>query len=536
MEATQEKKPFKLNIKRTMLIGFAFFDILLLWQVYDSWCPTFLSELFVKMSNSAYEGWREAAADLSNQAREALKAENWALADSLAGEAQALIKKCNAAVEDQQYLVGIMMAIDNIAALILLPIFGTISDKTKSPIGKRMPYILVGTFVCAVAFPFIPVLFYLNNLAGVIALMFIIVIFAMMYRNPAVALMPDITPKPLRSKANGIINIMGYIGGACATVIGIPFALSQFLGSSNWHLSKELINPNNAKLLENDPLILKSHTWAHGNIWAIEVPFLVGSVLMLVSAIVLFFKIKENKLAVEMKDEMERGELEAEVVDQVSEDKPMTKANRIMLILILAAEFFWFMADNGIATFMGNYTVYYLGAETSSNMVNTIIGGVGSVIGFAIGGIIASKIGRKFTVVGGLALTLLSYVLWGILTFAIAPNGSFPFWIFIVWFIKGFGMSLVHVNSFPMVVELCPNSKIGKFTGLYYAASMAAQTITPIALGGLLLHPDFSWQFLPVYAIACTVASLVVFLFIKNVKSVKTKFSKGLDAIGEADD
>ena len=137
------------------------------------------------------------------------------------------IKQCNAIIEDQQYLVGIMMAIDNIAALILLPIFGSISDKTKSPIGKRMPYILVGTFVCAVAFPFIPVMFYANNLAGVIALMAIVVIFAMMYRNPAVALMPDITPKPLRSKANGIINIMGYIGGACATLIGIPFVLSQ---------------------------------------------------------------------------------------------------------------------------------------------------------------------------------------------------------------------------------------------------------------------------------------------------------------------
>ena len=237
-----------------------------------------------------------------------------------------------------------------------------------------------------------------------------------------------------------------------------------------------------------------------------------------------------------MKDEMECGELEAEVVDKVTEDAPMTKANRIMLILILIAEFFWFMADNGIATFMGNYTVYYLGAETSSYMINTIVGGVGSVVGFAIGGIIASKIGRKFTVVGGLALTLLGYSLWAILTFAIAPNGSFPFWIFIVWFIKGFGMSLVHVNSFPMVVELCPNSKIGKFTGLYYAASMAAQTITPIALGTLLLHPDFSWQFLPIYAIVCCVASLVVFLFIKNVKSIKTKFSKGLDAIGEAED
>ena len=274
--------------------------------------------------------------------------------------------------------------------------------------------------------------------------------------------------------------------------------------------------------------------------WAIEAPFLIGSVLMLVSAIVLFFTIKENKLHEEMKDEMARGELEAEVVDKVSENKPMTKANRIMLILILAAEFFWFMADNGIATFMGNYTVYFLGAETSSNMVNTIVGGIGSVIGFAIGGIIASKIGRKYTVISGLGLTVLGYVLWGILTFAtlssIEGSGTFPFWIYIIWFIKGFGMSLVHVNSFPMVVELCPNSKIGKFTGLYYAASMAAQTITPIALGTLLLHPDFSWQFLPIYAIVCTVASLVIFFFIKNVKTTKTKFSSGLDAIGEADD
>lgn len=536
MEATQEKKPFKLNIKRTMLIGFAFFGILLLWQVYDSWCPTFLSELFTKMSNADYEGWRAAASALSDQARAALAAGDFAGAELLGAKAQEYIKMCNSAVENQQYLVGIMMAIDNVAALILLPIFGTLSDKTKTPIGKRMPYILVGTFVCAVAFPFIPVLFHASNLAGVIALMAVVVCFAMMYRNPAVALMPDITPKPLRSKANGIINIMGYIGGAFATVVGIGFVLSQYLGSANHHLSKELINAADASKLVSDPLILKAHTWAYGNIWAIEVPFLIGSVLMLVSAIVLFFTIKENKLAEEMKDEMARGELEAEVVDQVKEDAPMTKANRAMLILILAAEFFWFMADNGIATFMGNYTVYYLGAETSSNMINTIVGGVGSVIGFAIGGMIASKIGRKYTVISGLGLTLLGYVLWGILTFAIAPNGTFPFWIFIVWAIKGFGMSLVHVNSFPMVVELCPNSKIGKFTGLYYAASMAAQTITPIALGSLLLAPHFSWQFLPVYAIACTVASLVIFFFIKNVKSVKTGFSKGLDAIGEAED
>ncbi len=528
MESSASAKPFKLNIKRTMLIGFAFFGILLLWQVYDSWCPTFLSELFAKMANANFETWRTQAYDLSELARKALEAKNYTLAESLAAQSDALIRQCNEVVEKQQYLVGIMMAIDNIAALILLPIFGMISDKTKSPIGKRMPYILIGTFVCAVAFPFVPVLFHANNLAGVIALMAIVVLFAMMYRNPAVALMPDITPKPLRSKANGIINIMGYIGGAFATVVGIFFVLSQYLGSA----TQNLAYVNGTEKVVTKLLMLKAHTWAYGNIWAIEAPFLIGSVLMLISAIVLFIKIRENAIIEEMKDEMARGELEAEVVDKVSEDKPMSKANKIMLILILAAEFFWFMADNGIGTFMGNYTVYYLGADSSRNMINTIVGGVGSVIGFAVGGIIASKIGRKWTLTGGLGLTALAYSVWLVLTFtAIKQGDGFPAWIYAIWFVKGFGMSLVHVNSFPMVVELCPNSKIGRFTGLYYAASMAAQTITPIALGTLLLHPDFSWQFLPVYALACVGVSVVVFIFVKNVKSRKTTFKKGLEAL-----
>lgn len=508
MEATS--KPLKLNVKRTMLIGFAFFGILLLWQVYDSWCPTFLSELFAKALNPNYEALRQITAANGYSAQEVNDA----------------IKQCNSIIEDQQYLVGIMMAIDNLAALILLPIFGMLSDKTHTKIGKRMPYILVGTFVCAVAFPFIPILFHFNNIGGVIAMMAIVVLFAMMYRNPAVALMPDITPKPLRSKANGIINIMGYIGGAFATVVGIFFVLSQYLGTAT------------VKDEATGLIGYKAATWARGNVWAIEAPFLIASVLMLVSAVVLFITIKENKVAEEVKDEMARGELEAEVVDQVSEDKPMSKANKAMLIFILAAEFFWFMADNGIGTFMGNYTVYYLGAESSSNMINTILGGVGSVAGFAIGGIIASKIGRKYTLVGGLGLTGIAYALWLILTFTAikAGSGNFPWWIYAIWFVKGFGMSLVHVNSFPMVVELCPNSKIGQFTGYYYAASMAAQTITPVALGSLLLLPHFSWEFLPVYALVCVGASLIIFMFVKNVKNKKTNFSKGLDALGEADD
>lgn len=465
LSPTVEAKPFKLNYKRIFLIGFAFFGILLLWQVYDSWCPTFLSEQFMN------------ALGITD-------------------------------VNEVQYLVGIIMALDNLAALILLPIFGSLSDKTKSPLGKRMPYILVGTFVCAVAFPFIPLFFHYNNIIGMIIMMLIVVVFAMMYRNPAVALMPDMTPKPLRSKANAIINIMGYIGGFFATLVGMIFVLSEYLkiGSDKYH-----------------------------NLWTIELPFIIASVLMLISAIVLFCTIKENKIAEEMKDELKRGEEFSEAAEKVEDEGPMSAANKRMLFLILIAEFFWFMADNGIGTFMGNYTYYYFKASTRINSINTIVGGVGSIIGFVLGGLVASKIGRKWTVTSGLTLSGLSYLVWVILSYTIfkdaAGSGTFPLPIFFIWFVKGLGMSLVHVNSFPMVVELCPSKDIGKFTGYYYASSMAAQTITPIALGALLLIPNNSFSFLPVYASICLAASLAVFLFIKNVKTKKTQIKRGLEAL-----
>lgn len=475
-----DNQPLKLNYKRTFLIGFAFFGILLLWQVYDSWTPTFLTELFKEAMGAKTE-------------------------------------------EEVQYLVGIIMAMDNLAALIMLPVFGKLSDKTHTKIGKRMPYILVGTFTCAIAFPFIPVLFHYHSLVGTIVMMLIVVFFAMMYRNPAVALMPDITPKPLRSKANGIINIMGYLGGACATLVGLVFVLSEYLGGSS----------------SNNDL------WAtsQANIWIIESPFLIASILMIISALVLFFTIDENKLEKQLEPEMKRGEEEAEVEGKIAdENQTMSKANKTMLLLILVAEFFWFMADNGISTFMGNYTQYHLMAKSSGNMINTIVGGAGSVIGFGVGGFIASKIGRKWTVSSGLIATITAYVVWTILTYVIPVTepaagqyNAFPIYIYFIWFIKGVGMSFVHANSLPMVLELCSAKKVGAFTGYYYASSMAAQTITPCLLGLLLLIPGFDFSILPVYALICAATSLAIFMFVKNIKTSKTKIKTGIEAIGGDD-
>ena len=468
----------KLNYRRTFLIGFAFFGILLLWQVYDSWCPTFLTDIFAR---------------------------------SIYAMSSAELKASDPAkILNVQWIVGIIMACDNLAALILLPIFGNLSDKTKTPIGKRMPFILVGTFVSAVAFPFIPVFFHHNNIIGMVAMMAIVLLFMMMYRNPAVALMPDITPKPLRAKANGIINIMGYFGGAFATVLGLVFVLSKYI---------------------NAPI-------AERNIWVIELPFIVASVLMIISALVLFKTIRENELAEQLKDEMELGEQLAAVETPIDDDKPMSKANKRMLLAILGAEFLWFMSDNALGTYIGNYVIYHLQSASSATMILTILGGLASVIGFAIAGSIADKIGRKWTISCGLMITFVGLV---IMCF-VAPTGkvaasathgefTFPALLYAVWALKGFGMALVHNCSFPMVVELCSSKKIGKFTGYYYAASMSAQTVTPVLLG-LVLNMTLAWRALPVYACILTALSCAVFTaLVKNIKAKKIENVKGIEAI-----
>ena len=470
----------KLNVKRTCRLGFAFFGILLLWQVYDSWCPTFLTDLF------AHRMYGLTSAELKASAPENIL--------------------------NVQWLVGIIMACDNLAALILLPIFGRISDRTHTRIGKRMPFILVGTFVAAFAFPFIPLFFHRNNTTGMIIMMGVVLMFMMMYRNPAVSLMPDITPKPLRARANGIINIMGYLGGGAATILGVFLKLSDYIN----------VTDRSTKL------------------WIIEIPFVVASLLMVVSALVLFFTIKENKIAEEIKDEMAEGERLAAIADPVTDEGPMSPANKRMLLAILGAEFLWFMSDNAIGTYIGNYVIYYLNASSGATMILTLGGGLASAVGFMIAGGIAEKIGRKWTVCSGLLLSFLALLIMIFVSptgKVVGANGeySFPVILYVVWALKGFGMALVHNCSFPMVVELCTAKKVGRFTGYYYAASMSAQTVTPVLLG-LIFMKSGAWGALPVYSSVLVALSALVFIvLVQNIKAKKVANVTGLEALGEED-
>ena len=231
---------------------------------------------------------------------------------------------------------------------------------------------------------------------------------------------------------------------------------------------------------------------------------------------------------------VEEGERLSMTAEKVDDDKPMAKANKVMLGLILGAEVCWFMADNAVNTFFSLFVQYYLNCSTSSSSLLTILGGVFSVLGFWFGGVIADRIGRKWTISIGLGLYIAGAIL---MCFAWPTEGAdgayvLPWILYLVFPIKGFGIALVNTCSFPMVVELCSSKKVGKFTSYYYAASMGAQAVTSIALGGLL-YLTKSYSTLPIYATCFMAAAFLIFLFVRNIKAKVVRTKRGLEALDQ---
>ncbi|MCQ2087191.1 MAG: MFS transporter [Bacilli bacterium] len=454
-----ETKPLKLNTKRTIIIGFAFFGILMLWQVYNTYCPLFLTDI--------------------------------------------LVNKYGGKDTDYQYIVGVMMALDNLFALFMLPLFGALSDKTNTKFGKRMPYIVIGTILSAIVFPLIAVMYTIGSLVGVIVMMCLTLIFMQMYRNPAVALMPDITPKPLRSKANAFINVVGYVGAILGGAIAMVIPFKSYKG-----------NPG-----------------------GLLIPFIVSCVAMIVTIVILFLKVKENQIHVEMADDMKRGEEESELEEKIVVDAPLTKKNKISLIIIIVAVFLWFASFNSVETFWSSYGQNHL--NISNYSLFTIVLTVASLAAFIPAAIVADKIGRKWTIVIGLGLVIIALMLISFVTKSpdtflkdgVVYNKT-PFALYPFFAICGVGWAFINCCSYPMVVELAHGKNVGKYTGLYYAASMAAQTLTPIA-AGLLVYKQGAWDILFVYATCVMAAALIVFIFVNNVKTKAVKIKKGFEAFDQ---
>lgn len=450
-----EEKKLKLNYKRTFIIGLTFFTILMLWQMYNYYCPLFLARLL----KSTY------------------------------GD------------KDYNYLIGIIMAMDNVLALFLLPLFGNLSDKTHSKYGRRMPFIVVGTIVSMILFPLIPLFFAKNSLVGVIVTMGLVLIFMQMFRNPAVSLMPDVTPKPLRATANGIINFVGYIGAIFAGAIQM---ISLFKMPN---IETEIPNP-----------------------YLFIIPFAFTSILMLVSLIILIVKIKENKVLEEMKLDMEVGEQLAETEAASKPDHKLTKQDKTNLVLLIASIFLWYMGFNAVETFWSTYGIEVMNKGSVS--IATVALTVASLITFIPAGKLVSKIGRKWSIVLGLGLMIIS--LGGcFICSQISLKTNLVIYI-LLFVISGVGWAFINISSYPMVVEMSDKNSVGKYTGLYYTSSMLAQSITPICVGFLMDALGYESMF--AYATGFMILALIVFVFIKSTHKPLDDNKSGFENFDIGDD
>lgn len=432
------KKELKLNYARTFYIGFAFFAILLIWQLYNHYSPLYLDALL--------------KAKLTNE-------------------------------DHRWYIIGIIMAMDNLFALFMLPLFGYLSDKTRTKYGKRIPYIVIGMILSILVFPLISVSYLLSSLWGVILAMGAVLIIMNIYRSPAVALMPDVTPKPLRSKANGIINLVGYLGAILGGGISMIFKFTD----------------------QNINYI---------------VPSLIGSALMFIALVILIFKINENKILEETALDMQIGEELSETTEKIEENKPLSKADKRNLIILLVATFLWFASFNAVETFLSVYSKNVFG-DSSVAGTAVIILTFSSIIIFIPAGILSTKIGRKNTVIIGLLTIILAVV---ILIF----QTKFNIIAIIAFALAGIGWASINVNSYPMLVEMTHQANIGRYTGLYYTSSMAAQSLTPIVAGAVMTFfsgPEPLFK----YSTIVMVLALLVFIFFKTPKK-QLQAKKGLEA------
>lgn len=515
----------KLNYKRIILVGFAFFLIRAFWQAYDNTIPMILTNKF---------GMSQA----------------WS---------------------------GAIMALDNVLALFMLPLFGAISDKHHSKWGRRTPFIVVGTLIAAVmliALSFVDnaQLHHISDVAAIddpaaletiydreadetlltpggqkfvlsrqftkeeftqirsqitvdgaavtnpdytnyvmparqacawdatakspvtlvffIALLLVILVSMSVFRSPAVALMPDVTLKPLRSKANAVINLMGSAGGILVLVLGMVFATSAVRNSLMSYIGY----------------------------------FAVIAAIMLAALVVFMLTVRENEWAAEMQQQSVELGLEDKEEAATGERKLSVDEVKSLIFLLLSIVL-WFFGYNAVTS---KYSVYASNILHKDYNLTLIIAQAAAIISYLPVGFIASKVGRKKTILAGVVMLTAAF------TTASFMSAESPTMLMNAMFaLAGIAWATINVNSFPMVVEMCSGGNVGKYTGFYYTASMAAQVATPM-LSGLLMDRMGMHVLFP-YAAVFTALAFVTMLFVRHGDS-KPEVKRGLEALDEMED
>ena len=433
----------KLDTKRTVLVGFAFLSICAFWQMYDNLVPLILTNTF----------------------------------------------------HLNETISGAIMAADNVMALFLLPLFGGLSDKCTFRLGRRRPFILFGTLAAICLMLLLPLFadsYHAAPGGGKVAL-FICVLGLLLvamgtYRSPAVALMPDITPKPLRSKANAIINLMGAVGGILYLLI------TTFL----YHVKSETY-------VSFFPLFA-----------------IVAGIMAAALAVVMFF-VNEPEL-VKKQQEYDRKHPEDDLTEHTAQGDTLPADVKKSLTFLLVSISLWFVGYNGVSTWFSVYAENIWGMSLGqANTCLTIATG-GAILSYIPIGTVASRIGRRKTIRFGALLLSGSFLAAFLLTMAL--EGFSPV-LYVLFLLVGLAWASINVNSLPMVVEMCKGSEVGKFTGLYYTFSMSAQIITPIVAGWLLRN--VSYRALFPYAAVFVFASFLTMGFVRHGDN-KVPAKKGLEA------
>ena len=427
----------KLNYKRTILVGFAFFLISAFWQAYDTIVPLILTNKF----------------------------------------------------NMEQTYSGVIMSLDNIFAVILLPIFGTLSDKTRTKYGKRTPYITIGTVLAA---SFFIILGFTSNLIWFVLILLACLLSMATFRSPAVALMPDVTVKPLRSKGNAIINLMGTAGGMLVLGLSIAFKTNT---AGKTDFSAYLISV---------------------------------SAVMVLALVAFLFTVKETLWSSEAEAENEKLDKENEQSSKDVEVKSIGKLSRpelISLVLILASVALWYIGYNAVTS---KYSVYANEVLNVPYNVTLLVAQGAAIVSYIPVGIVASKIGRKKTILAGVAMLTTAFF-----AASFIKAGVNPVVMYALFSLAGIGWATINVNSFPMVVELAKGGDVGKYTGFYYTASMAAQIVTPI-LSGFLID-NIGWGIFFPYAAFFAGMAFVTMFFVKH-GDAKPEVQGALESLGGADD
>jgi MFS family permease len=377
----------KFSYGKIFLLGFGFFGVSVIWTVYNAFVPLFLANKF-----SLSPIW-----------------------------------------------IGFFMTLDNIAAIFIQPPVGAWSDRLRTPIGRRMPFILIGAPIGALVFGLIPMAAVLPLFVACTSTLLLSMAF---WRTPVVALMPDITPSQYRSQANGVINLMGGVG----TII------ASLAGSTLYEMN-------------------------------VNFPFWMGSALTILAALLVFFFIKEPQ---------EYGASEKEP-DMLASLRELINDSDKSGLRILFAIFFWFLAYTGIEAFLTLYATKYVGMTDGD--AGRLTGHLGLFfVLFALpAGLLGSRLGRRVTISSG--IVIMAVLIFGLFVLppatllgqvAKVPVLGNVHVISLLLMPAGIAWAMININSLPMVVDLTSLARVGTFTGLYYLFSTFSAIVGP-NFNGLLV-------------------------------------------------